>query len=444
VTLKAADGRILVSVAYGSAAPWPLEPAGAGRSLVPKNPDDNPAPDLASSWRASTALYGSPGADDLPPAAPVVLSAPLDWSAGIGHSSTLGLRASGNPAPTFHWQISRDAGLSWLTLTDGTVFTGATTATLTLQAVDAALSGALFRCVIDNGVGAAITSPSAKLTALPASKLSNLSMRAQNSAGEGAVTAGLVVEGPTPTRFLIRAVGPRLKDFGVASPLPDPLLEVYQRVGSENQRVGLNDDWASGEDPAALLAASARVGAFGIGDSDTKSSALILELPAGAYTAVVNPRSAQTGTGIVLVEVYDLSDHGNALVNLSSRGFVGLEEKVMVPGFVIQGEALQTFLVRAIGPGLAPFGLGGLLPDPRLRIIREGNVEIASNDDWSADATAESALKTGSEKVGAFALATGSKDAAMLVTLSPGSYTILVSGKDNQTGLALVELYAVP
>ena len=94
-------------------------------------------------------------------------------------------------------------------------------------------------------------------------------------------------------------------------------------------------------------------------------------------------------------------------------------------------------LVRAVGPTLGAFGVTGALNDPRLEILR-GTTSVATNDNWlAADAPTFSS-------VGAFGLTAGSRDAALVVSLAPGSYTAQVSGVGGTTGVALVEVYEVP
>jgi hypothetical protein len=98
-----------------------------------------------------------------------------------------------------------------------------------------------------------------------------------------------------------------------------------------------------------------------------------------------------------------------------------------------------------VGPGLEAFDLIDVLSNPTLVLHRE-EVEIASNDDWEGingdvDISAMTRITT---RVGAFALQTGSHDAALLIRLDPGVYTAQVGSADRGTGLVLVEVYAVP
>ena len=445
VTLHAADGRTLVSVAYGTVAPWPVEPAAAGHSLVPVNPDENPAPDDPGSWRASTLALGSPGHDDLLPAAPQFTTMPASWKAGDGQTTSIIVQVTGVPAPVLTWQVSRDGGATWSDIGDDPLFSGASTASLQILEATAGLDGARFRCLASNGVGDAVISGSATLAVVAPSRLSNFSVRAQVLPADGLIIVGFVIRGDAPSPMLVRGIGRRLQDLGVQTPLDDPRVDVFRHVGTSSVLIASNDDWRAFEDQTTLLAASGSVGAFPIGDGDLKSSALILELDPGVYSAQVRGISGldTSVTGVALVEVYDVDPDRNTLSNLSARGHVGRDEQVLIPGFVVQGEAPQAYLIRAVGPGLARFDVPDLLADPRLRVVRSDHTEMAANDDW-ASSTDHAAIAAAADEVGAFALADGSRDAAVLVSLPPGVYTVVVSGADDTTGLALVEVYSVP
>lgn len=128
------------------------------------------------------------------------------------------------------------------------------------------------------------------------------------------------------------------------------------------------------------------------------------------------------------------------VVNLSTRGFASLEEK-MIAGFVITGQSRRV-LVRAVGPTLRDFGVPQAMSDPYLTIFKRGT-PIFYNDNWSerpdAAATAAAAVQTG-----AFALPPGSRDAAMVVELEPGVYSVHVEPRTGAPGVALVEVYSLP
>ena len=131
------------------------------------------------------------------------------------------------------------------------------------------------------------------------------------------------------------------------------------------------------------------------------------------------------------------------LINLSTRASVGSGDQVLVGGFVLSGTDPRRCLVRAVGPTLENFGVEGSLPDAKLQVFRNGvSGPLATNDDWGFSASRD-ALRDAALQVGAFALPENSQDAALLVTLSPGAYTAVVSGIANSTGVALVEVYLI-
>lgn len=150
----------------------------------------------------------------------------------------------------------------------------------------------------------------------------------------------------------------------------------------------------------------------------------------GAPSAV-QPRSVGQRTSV------------DRLVNMSNRAFVGGGQNQMISGFVIDGTQPRQLLIRAVGPALAPYGVASPLTDPMLTITNGAGNEIASNDNWETGANLN-ALRSASSLVGAFALGAGGRDAALLVTLAPGSYTVQVSGVAGATGTALLEIYELP
>lgn len=154
------------------------------------------------------------------------------------------------------------------------------------------------------------------------------------------------------------------------------------------------------------------------------------DLDVSAFPAEIAPPTPSTA-----------SDAGQ-FVNLSTRAFVGTADGVLIPGLVIGGTTPRRVLVRAVGPTLATFGVTGTLADPNLTVFR-GSTSLATNDNWQDQANA-TAVASAALASGAFALPAGSKDAALLLTLEPGSYTFRVAGAGTSTGVALVEVYAVP
>ncbi len=132
------------------------------------------------------------------------------------------------------------------------------------------------------------------------------------------------------------------------------------------------------------------------------------------------------------------------LINVSNRGFVGTGPNLLITGFVVDGVQPRTLLIRAVGPSLAAFGLSGVaLADPTLRIVNSAGVVVSTNDSWEANSNLN-ALRSITQLTGAFTLGSGSKDAAVLVTLPPGGYSVQVTGVAGTTGIALVEVYEAP
>ena len=279
-----------------------------------------------------------------------------------------------------------------------------------------------------------------KITVLRSDRLTNISSRAWVGASDKIMIAGFAIAGPTPKTVLIRAVGPGLDAFGVNGFLANPTLAIYR--GSDP--IASNDDWHDSDRAGAVAALSARVGAFGL-SAGSKDSAVIATLDPGSYTAQV--RGAADGTsGVALVEVYDASANPGAeapkKLNISTRGEAGTGDNILIAGFVVTGNSPKKVLIRAVGPGLSRFGVGGVLVNPALTLY-SGGTEVARDDDWydSSDARSIAAAAT---QIGAFALESASKDAALLTTLAPGAYSVHVTGVADTTGVALIEVYDVP
>jgi hypothetical protein len=266
-------------------------------------------------------------------------------------------------------------------------------------------------------------------------RVANLSARGLASSNGAEMIAGFVIVGGD-AQVLLRAVGPGLAQFDVTGFLPQLRIDLFR--GSTFLEG--NDGWSGAPNAAALAAAAAQVGAFPLREIDA-DAALLPTLPALPFTAVV---SAPSGArGIVLAEAYDTSpdDARSPLTNISARAWVGLGDDVLIAGFVIAGEVPQLVLVRAVGPGLASYGVAGFLADPELE-IHHGGAVIAQNDNWSASPDAARLASVGAA-AGAFPLSAGARDAAALVYLPPGVYSAVVRGVGATEGVALAEVYRV-
>ena len=234
---------------------------------------------------------------------------------------------------------------------------------------------------------------------------------------------GVVVSGG-PRNVLVRAVGPALAAFGLSTAMSDPRLELY----NGSTQVFANEDW-----PANLADTFASVGAFGLPNGG-RDAAFVQSID-GARSIFARG----TGPGVVLVEDYDTGS-GNTprMVNVSARNQVGTGDDILIAGFNIAGSGTKRLLIRAVGPKLSAFGVTGFLADPKLEIYTSVGSKLMEDDNWS------SILAATFSAVGAFALDAGSRDAALLAILTPGSYTVQVRGADGGTGEALIEIYEVP
>lgn len=269
----------------------------------------------------------------------------------------------------------------------------------------------------------------------PKARLANISTRALVGAGENALIAGVVVADTAAKRYLSRAIGPGLAAFGASGLVPDPQLSIFAGNGAEIFR---NNGWETGTDATELPFYSRNAGAFPL-TKGSKDAALANHLSSGSYTVQVTTPSGRGGIG--LVELYELDGNGRT-VNLSSRASVRTGDGVLIGGFVVSGPAYQRMLIRAVGPTLQAFGLTTALADPVLTLYSGAQI-IATNDRWETGEKPE-ALAATTKRVGAFNLTPGSEDAALLVTLPPGAYTVEVKGKNGEEGIALLEVYAIP
>ena len=350
---------------------------------------------------------------------------------GIGETVTLEVVAESETPITYQWRRN------------GQNVSGATARTLTLSGVQPAAAG-VYDVNVSNDL-ATITSRQAFLTVTSEfGHLTNLSTRSVTSVEPpfARTTPGFVTRGAGSIQVLARAVGPGLEDFAVENFLLDPEMRLTP-LADRLDILAANDDWELSSNLAELNAATGQTGAF-ILEAGSKDAAVLTSIASGAYTATI--LSVDASVGVVLGEVYAVDDPvpgGSALVNLSNRGQVGAGAEVMIGGFAVAGSGPVNLLIRGIGPTLEGFGVIGVVEDPVLTIRDASNQVIGANDDWESDGLG-SALAAMSESVGAFALEEGSTDAAVLLVLDPGSYTVVLSGKSGGTGTGLIEIYLVP
>ncbi|MCH6257813.1 hypothetical protein MLD52_14745 [Puniceicoccaceae bacterium K14] len=266
----------------------------------------------------------------------------------------------------------------------------------------------------------------------------NLSTRAKAGADQDVLIAGFVVSGSGEGEFLIRAIGPELENQGLEGlALEDPNLIIVNNT--TNEVIAQNGDWWDQANKSKLKQKFAISGAFPL-DENGLDAANVLNLGPGIYSAIAFDTNG--GTGISLAEIYKLNTQDDLkLVNVSARVNVGVGANILIGGLVVDGEKPKKLLIRAVGPGLEDQGVIEYLSDPQVGIY-EGSTLIASNDDWN-DASNASEIPTIARAVGAFPLEGGSADSTIYIELDPGVYTALVSGVDDSTGIALIEIYEV-
>lgn len=304
------------------------------------------------------------------------------------------------------------------------------------------LDAGTYKVVATNSAGS-IASSDFTLTVTPStSRMINFSVLA-GAGGGSMLTVGFTTAGG-PKNVLVRGLGPTLSAVGVSGVLPDPQLTLYRHAGASTVALLSNNDWSTGTNKAALLSATSRLtGLPFVSDPSRDCAVLALLNIDGGYSAQV--ASADSASGLVLVEVYD-ADSGtpSRLANISALTTVG-PGNVLTAGFVIAGSTRKTVLIRGVGPALRKVGVSGAHTDTQLTLFRQGTtpIPIATNNDWSSAANKSELLVASAATVG-LALDDLSKDAALVISLEPGAYTAQVAPADGSTGLALVEVYDVP
>jgi len=261
-------------------------------------------------------------------------------------------------------------------------------------------------------------------TPTPAQPL-NISTRMEVRTDAQVLIGGFIITGNDPKELVLRAIGPSLGGFGIADPLADPVLELHASDGS---LITMNDNWKDTQ--------QAEIEASGFQPQNDLESAIISTLDPGSYTAVVSGKDG--GTGVGLVEGYDLDQAADSqLGNISTRGFVETGTNVMIGGFILGGETGNAnVVVRALGPSLTAFGVTGALADPTLELHDQNGALVQSNDNWK---------ETQQTEIEATDLQpTNDLESAIVETLAPGAYTAIVAGKDDLTGVGLVEVYRSP
>jgi len=259
-------------------------------------------------------------------------------------------------------------------------------------------------------------------TALPAAEALNLSTRLNVGTGDNVLIAGFIITGTDSKEVIVRGLGPSLEVNGVPLPdrLADPALDLYQNT----TLIMSNNNWKDSQE--------AEIEATGIPPTDDFEAAIVATLAPGSYTAILRGNDGGTGNG--LVEVYDLDTTvKSTLANTSTRGLVQTGDNVLIGGFIVGDGETDTVVIRAIGPSLADQEVADPLQDPTLDLYNSDGAVIMSNDNWrdSQETLLQSSGLT----------PTNDAESAIITSLASGEYTAIVRGKNDTTGVALVEIF---
>ena len=311
-------------------------------------------------------------------------------------------------------------------------------------------------------------------------RLVNLSARSFVNTGANVLIAGFGISGTGNKQLLLRGVGPQLIAYGVSNALNNANLALYDdgkqtgEVNGNAQVIASNNSWQASSVPgsspelpqvgisSATVGIMNTLGAF-LFQANSLDAAIVVNVPTGGFTAQVSGLGA-TPTGVALAEIYDADTGSPAarLINISARAQVGTGNNILIAGFGVQGNANELLLIRGIGPQLAVYGVPGTLASPQLQLFDDGHQTgetggvgkvIATVAGWNVTPTPGNspvvaalfpATVQAMNTVGAFSLAAGSADAAMLVSVPPGNYSAQLSGIGGTTGVGLVEVYEEP
>jgi hypothetical protein len=292
--------------------------------------------------------------------APVITAQPVNLIAAAGRMMVLNVAASG-PGLTYQWKRIPAGPIA-----------GATGPQLIVNPVTASDAG-IYYCTVSNSSGEVDSAGAiVAVRANGANRLSSLSVRANLDATQ-VLTVGFSTT--AAKNLLVRAVGPKLVDFGVTNFNPDPRLEIFD--GTQRPTAN-NDNWA-----ATLGPVFQSYGAFAF-DAASRDAALVTRSTGAATAEIKSP-----GNGIVLVEVYEEVTATPATLNgVSTLHRVGTGGGILIAGFAVSGDVAKTLLIRGVGPKLATFGVGDRLADPKIEVRSVTDVVLAANDDWSASVAA--------------------------------------------------------
>lgn len=377
---------------------------------------------LVAGANASYALAGPPLA---------LTEQPQSYTMGVGGNVTLTATASGAGVITYQWSK------------DGVPIPGATNASYSINGAHGGNTGQYTVTISDSS--RSLTSTAATVTVNPTAPISDsrlyaISCRAVVGTGADVLIPGITVGGSGSRQVIVRAKGPSIQD--VSDTLARPKLELYNV--NTNTKVAENIGWDTGTstNTDALRAAFIEANLLPLFASGSADSALLATVEAGvSYTAVAS--GVASTTGVSVVEVYEIGNSAARVIALSCRAKVGTGDNILIPGIIIAGSSPKSVIIRASGPALAAQGVPGTLAQLQLQLYNSDGIKLAENIGWSTAANL-TGLTVGTAASGLPPFPLGSADCAIFATLPPGGYTAQVSGLNNTTGVALIEIYEVP
>jgi hypothetical protein len=262
-------------------------------------------------------------------------------------------------------------------------------------------------------------------TPVPNTLLLNDSTRLRTGSGNDVMIGGFIVGGSVKKKVVVRGIGPSIKMNGAPLPgtLPDPVIELHK---SDGTILMANDDWKTTQ--------RSEIEASGLAPTDDRESAISISLDPGNYTVVLSGKNGVSGIG--LVEAYDVEQGSPArLLNISTRGQVQTGDNVMIGGVILGGSDYARVIFRGLGPSIAVNGVPvpGTLSDPTLELHDGNGAPLVFNDNW------KDTQRTEIEQSGL--APTDDREAAIIGSFAPGQYTVILRGKNDTTGLGLVEAY---
>ena len=235
---------------------------------------------------------------------------------------------------------------------------------------------------------------------------------------------GFIITGTDPKDVVLRGLGPSLAKFNITDLLLDPVLQLR---GTSGSLIFQNDNWKDTQ--------RTQIEGTQFQPTDDRESVIVTTLPPTSYTVILTGKNGTTGIGAV--EVYDNNQGVDSeLANMSTRGFVQTDDKVMIGGFTLGGSNGPTRIaVRGLGPSLAQSGIANVLADPTLELRDANGTVLIANDDWQSDP-----VSAGQLTANGLALP-NPKESGIFTSLPGGQFTAILAGKSGGIGVGLVEIY---